>query len=134
MKLYNRGMIIAGIVVFLIVATFPFWYGRGKAVAPPDLKLDTPAIERLQEKRCVESTPFMRSSHMKLLAAWRDDVVREGKRSYTAVDGRVHPISLTGTCLECHSNKKQFCDRCHDYSGSKPACWNCHIIPEEVRQ
>ena len=70
---------------------------------------------------------------MKLLAAWRDDVVREGKRTYTAADGRVHPISLTGTCLECHSNKKQFCDRCHDYSGAKPACWSCHIIPEEVR-
>ena len=133
MKLYNRGMIIAGIVVFLIAATFPFWYGRGKAVPPPDLKLDTPAIQRLQEKRCVESTTFMRANHMKLLAAWRDDVVREGKRTYTAADGRVHPISLTGTCLECHSNKKQFCDRCHDYSGAKPACWSCHIIPEEVR-
>ena len=89
MKLYNRGMIIAGIVVFLIVATFPFWYGRGKAVAPPDLKLDTPAIERLKEKRCVESAPYMRANHMKLLAAWRDDVVREGKRTYRAADGRV---------------------------------------------
>ncbi len=133
MKLYNRGMIIAGIVVFLIVATFPFWYGRGKAVPPPDLKLDTPAIQRLKEKRCVESTTYMRANHMKLLAAWRDDVVREGKRTYRAADGRVHPISLTGTCLECHSNKKQFCDRCHDYSGAKPACWSCHIIPEEVR-
>ena len=83
MKLYNRGIIIAGIVVFLVVATFPFWYGRGKAVPPPDLKLDTPAIERLEEKRCVETTPYMRANHMKLLDAWRDGVVREGNRSYT---------------------------------------------------
>ncbi|HBB17924.1 MAG TPA: hypothetical protein DCZ97_13330 [Syntrophus sp. (in: bacteria)] len=75
----------------------------------------------------------MRASHMKLLAAWRDDVVREGKRTYTAADGRIHQISLTGTCLNCHSNKDKFCDRCHDYSGAKPACWSCHIIPEEVR-
>jgi hypothetical protein len=133
MKLYNGGKIIAGIVVFLIVATFPFWYGRGKAVSPPELKLDTPAIQQLKEKLCVEPASFMRSNHMKLLGAWRDGAVREGIRSYTAADGRVFQVSLTGTCLECHSNKKQFCDRCHDYTRAKPACWNCHIIPEEVR-
>ena len=75
----------------------------------------------------------MRSNHMKLLNTWRDSVVREGNRSYRATDGKVYHASLTGTCLECHSNKGQFCDRCHDYAGSKPACWNCHLIPEEVR-
>jgi len=133
MKLYNRGMIIAGIAVFLIAATFPLWYGRGKAVPPPDLKLDTPAIERLAEKRCVEPAPYMRTGHMALLTVWRDDVVRSGKRTYRGTDGRLHSINLTGTCLGCHSNKKQFCDRCHDFSGAKPACWSCHVIPEEVR-
>ena len=100
MKLYNRGMIIAGIVVFLIAATFPFWYGRGKAVSPPELKLDTPAIQRLTEKRCVETAQYMRANHMKLLTAWRDGAVREGIRSYRATDGRVFQVSLTGTCLE----------------------------------
>jgi hypothetical protein len=133
MKLYDGGKIIAGIVVFLIVASVPFWYGRGKAVSPPDLKLNTPAIERLKEKLCVEPAPYMRANHMKLLSAWRESVVREGNRSYRATDGKVYKISLTGTCLECHSNKGQFCDRCHDYAGAKPNCWNCHIIPEEVR-
>ena len=133
MKLYDGGKIIAGIAVFLIVASVPFWYGRGKAVPPPDLKLDTPAIERLKEKLCVETAPYMRANHMKLLGAWRESVVREGNRSYRAADGKVYKISLTGTCLECHSNKDQFCDRCHDYAGAKPNCWSCHIIPEEVR-
>jgi hypothetical protein len=133
MKLYDGGKIIAGIVVFVIAASFPFWYGKGKTVSPPDLKLDTPAIERLKEKLCVEPAPYMRANHMRLLNAWRDGVVREGKRTYTAADGRVFQVSLTGTCLECHSNKGQFCDRCHDYAGAKPNCWNCHIIPEEVR-
>ena len=133
MKLYDGGKIIAGIVVFLILATVPFWYGRGKAVPPPDLKLDTPAIERLKEKLCVEPAPYMRTNHMKLLSAWRESVVREGNRSYRAADGKVYKISLTGTCLECHSNKDKFCDRCHDYAGAKPNCWSCHIIPEEVR-
>ncbi len=133
MKLYNGGKIIAGIVAFLIVAAFPFWYGRGKTVAPPVLKLDTPAIRQLKEKLCVEPATYMRENHMKLLVAWRDGAVREGIRSYKAADGRVFPVSLTGTCLGCHSNKKEFCDRCHDFTGSKPACWSCHIIPEEVR-
>ena len=133
MKLYDGGKIIAGIVVFLIVATFPLWYGKGKSISPPDLKLDTPAIERLKEKLCVEPAPYMRANHMKLLGAWREGAVREGKRTYTAADGKVYKISLTGTCLECHSNKGQFCDRCHDYAGAKPNCWSCHIIPEEVR-
>ena len=133
MKLYDPGKIIAGIVIFLIVATFPLWYGKGRAVPPPDLKLDTPAIEALKEKLCVEPAPYMRANHMKLLSAWRESVVREGNRSYKATDGKVYKISLTGTCLECHSNKDQFCDRCHDYAGAKPNCWSCHIIPEEVR-
>ncbi len=133
MKLYNRGMILAGIIIFLIVVSFPFWYGRGRAVPPPDLKLDTPAIEQLREKLCVEPAPFMRANHMRLLNDWRDSVVREGKRTYTAADGKIYEISLTGTCLKCHSNKDQFCDRCHDYAGANPSCWNCHIIPGEVR-
>ncbi len=133
MKLYSRGIILAGIVIFLIAASFPFWYGKGRAVPPPDLKLDTPAIERLQEKLCIEPAPYMRANHMRLLNDWRDSVVREGKRTYTAADGKIYEIGLTGTCLKCHSNKDQFCDRCHDYAGAKPACWNCHIIPGEVR-
>ena len=133
MKLHNRGIILAGITVFLIVATFPFWYRTGRAVAPPDLKLDTPAIAQLKEKLCVEPASYMRANHMKLLGEWRDSAVRESNRSFRAADGKVYKISLTGTCLQCHSNKGQFCDRCHDYAGAKPRCWSCHIIPEEVR-
>jgi hypothetical protein len=133
MKLYDAGKIIAGIVIFLILITFPLWYGKGKAVAPPDLELNTPAIQQLADKRCVEDTAFMRANHMKLLATWRDDVVRDGKRFYTASDGRTVEMSLTGSCLKCHSNKDRFCDRCHDYAGVKPTCWNCHIVPGEVK-
>lgn len=133
MKLHNRGIIWAGIVLFLVAATFPFWYGRAKPVTPPDLKLDTPAIAALQEKLCVEPAPWMRAHHMKLLGEWRDNAVRDANRSYRAADGKIHEISLTGRCLKCHSNKKEFCDRCHDYAGAEPKCWSCHIIPEEVR-
>ena len=132
MKSANRALVLVGIAVFLVVATFPFWYARGKAVAPPDLKLDTAAIAALKERLCVEPAEFMRTDHMKLLANWREGL-REGKRTYTASDGRRFEVSLTGTCLKCHDNKEQFCDRCHDYGGVKPNCWSCHVIPKEVR-
>ena len=72
----------------------------------------------------------MRASHMTLLAEWRDRVVRDGVRTYTGADGRVVRMSLSGTCLgTCHTDKTAFCDRCHDYAGVKPACWDCHVVP-----
>jgi len=133
MKQRKWGLIILGLVIFFIVVTFPFWYGKGKT-SPPVLRLDTLAIAQLKDKRCVEDTSFMRESHMKLLDAWRNESVREGKRLYTAKDGRTFEKSLSGTCLKCHSNKEQFCDRCHNYLGAKPSCFSCHNVPGEVKK
>ncbi len=134
MKQHQWGMIALGLVVFVILITFPFWSGKGKTSPQPTLSFDTPAIAQLQEKRCVEDTSFMRDNHMKILGTWRDEAVREGKRFYTARNGRVFEKSLSGTCLKCHSNKQQFCDRCHNYVGVKPTCFSCHSIPEEVKK
>ncbi len=131
MKLYDKKVIIAGIVLFVILVTIPFWFGKKTPV--PEPSLDTPAIAVLSEKSCVEDTVFMRAHHMKLLVSWRDQVVREGKRFYTAKNGKIMEASLTGTCLGCYSNKDKFCDRCHDALGAKPTCWNCHIVPGEVK-
>lgn len=128
------GLIILGLVIFLIGITFPFWYGKGKSTPKPVLSLDTPAIAQLQDKRCVEDTPFMRTSHMKLLNAWRDEAVRESQRLYTTKDGRTFEKSLSRTCIQCHSNKEQFCDRCHNYVGAKPTCFSCHVVPGEVNK
>lgn len=70
------------------------------------------------EKNCVAPVEHMRTSHMKLLAEWRDRAVRRNDRDPVA-------RSLTGTCLRCHV-KAEFCDRCHAYTGAKPDCWSCH--------
>jgi len=129
--MYDAGKIITGLMIFLGLMTFPFWYSKGKAVPPADIKIDTPAIQRLPEKRCVEPTPYMRAKHMELIDFWRQSVVRERDRIYLASDGKKYNRSLSHTCLNCHSNKEQFCDRCHNYSGVKPTCWNCHVIPKE---
>ncbi len=133
MKLSNGIKIIAGILIFVVLITFPFWYGKGKTSPQPALSLDTPAIAQLKEIRCVEDKKFMRANHMKLLLTWREAVVRDGKRHYTATDGRIFEAKLSGTCLKCHSNKQQFCDRCHSYVGAKPNCFSCHIISGEVK-
>jgi len=125
--MYDTGKIITGLIIFLCLITFPLWYDAltGKAAVKPEIKIIT------KEKQCVEATPYMRDSHMKLIIQWREQAVRENKHLYKNSDGKTYTMSLTNTCLNCHSNKKQFCDQCHNYVGVAPTCWNCHIIPEE---
>jgi hypothetical protein len=77
---------------------------------------------------------YMRTSHMDLLIDWRDRVVRENVRTWSAPDGRTHPIGLTGTCLRCHASKAEFCDRCHTYAGVAPSCWDCHVDPASLER
>jgi hypothetical protein len=120
----NKALIITGVVVFLLIVLFPFWYMRGKAAPPPEVEL-TPKAKAAQ--KCVRSTEYMQAEHMQLLDVWRDAVVRESKRIYVNPDGKEFNMSLSNTCLDCHSNKAEFCDRCHDYASVQPYCWSCHI-------
>jgi hypothetical protein len=121
----DRALILAGLALFVGLATWPAW--RALASAPPA----PPALMRpVVATRCVAPTEFMRASHMRLLEQWRDRVVRDGVRTYTDGDGRVVRMSLSQTCLgPCHTDKTKFCDRCHDYAGVTPTCWNCHVAP-----
>jgi hypothetical protein len=128
----DRALILGGLVIFLALITFPIWFdlAGGKTARAPDIKLPP------NQKACVAPTDFMRSSHMSLLIEWREAVVRQGLRTYTAFDGRTYTMSLTGTCLkQCHTSKADFCDRCHNYAGVKtPYCWDCHVDPATVPQ
>ena len=120
----DKKWIISGIVVFALLALFPFWYNRGKAAPAPKLELTEKAKAA---KECVRSTDYMRAEHMHLLDIWRHAVVREGKRVYVNPSGKEFDMSLSNTCLDCHSNPAQFCDRCHNYASVRPYCWDCHI-------
>lgn len=130
----DRGAIIGGLVLFLGLVTLPVWYNlaSGKTARGYDPgkvpKLELPA----EEKSCVAPREYMRTSHMNLLISWRDEVVREKERTFVAFDGKKYTKSLTGTCLRCHANKADFCDRCHDYAGVKPVCWECHVDPKQA--
>jgi hypothetical protein len=135
MKIYNAKQIIPGLLIFLVLVTLPLWYNMGKAAPPPEPKIDTPVIQKMAQKQCVLPKADMRTEHMKLLNDWRTWAVRDGKRLYVAADGKQYSISLQNECMKCHSNKTEFCDKCHNYAGltpnSVPYCWTCHIPPKE---
>jgi len=132
--MYDGWKIIIGLIIFVGIATFPFLYDVGKAsIPPPDPKIDTPEIQKMAVKKCVESKSFMKAEHMVMINDWRDAVVREGNRLYTSTGGQQYAMSLQNTCMKCHSNKTKFCDECHNYVGVKPYCWDCHIAPKEEK-
>jgi len=131
--MYNGGKIILGLIIFVILLTFPFYYQVGRPHVKPEPKIDTPEIQKLpeEERKCVETKAFMKTEHMKLLNDWRDSVVRGRNRIYVGADGKTYEMSLQNTCMKCHSNKKKFCNECHNYVAVKPYCWDCHIEPKE---
>jgi len=120
----DKKIIVAGVIIFIVIVTFPFWYNRGKAAPAPDPLLTEKAKAA---KVCVRSTEYMKAEHMQLLDFWRESVVRRGERIYVSPSGREYTMSLSNTCLDCHSNKTEFCDRCHNYAQVQPYCWDCHI-------
>jgi len=129
--MFDAGKVLTGLAIFLLLLTFPLWYGKGRT-APPALSLDTPEIRKLPVRACVEPTSYMKTSHMELLDRWRDAVVRDGNHLYANHEGKQFSMSLSHTCLGCHSNKEKFCDACHSYSGVRPNCWSCHVVPKEA--
>lgn len=126
--MYDKGKILIGVVVFLLVLAFPLIYlaasGDGGYVPDP--------VPPEGETQCVEAVDFMTDNHMALLMDWREGFVRDGIRTYEAKDGTEYTVSLTGTCiLQCHTEKEEFCDQCHKYVGAEPDCWSCHVEGEE---
>ncbi len=128
--MYDKDKVIAGLVIFAVLVSFPFWYNLGKAAPAPELKLTEKAKEA---KTCIKSKDAMKTEHMQMLDDWREKVVREGRGVYVAENGKSYEMSLSNTCLDCHSNKAEFCDKCHNYTSVNPYCWDCHIDkkPEE---
>ena len=124
----DKGLIIAGLVVFLVLITFPMWYNSATGTTS-----EAPVLKKaVRGETCVEPVDYMRASHMDLLIEWRDDVVRNGNRTFVSTDGASHEMSLAGTCLGCHDSKADFCDKCHNYVGVDPYCWDCHVDPALV--
>jgi len=138
----DKPVIYVGLVIGLVLVTFPIWYtmAAGRPAPPPQLELPS------GESPCVEDTQYMRAKHMELLDQWRDAVVREGRTTYVSkASGKSYPMSLTKTCMGCHTNRETFCYRCHEYANvsslhalspcsgdERPqrgiGCWDCHHV------
>ncbi len=130
----DKNIIITGLMIFFVFLTFPFWYNLGKASPVPEPKLTDKAKAA---KECVEPKEYMKVEHMQILDIWRDGVVREANRVYISEKGKKFNMSLsTGddSCTGCHSNKADFCDKCHDYTSVTPYCWDCHIEPPKEKK
>jgi len=122
------GNVFLGLLAFLIIAILPFLYTNALGNPGPRPELELPPGG---ETNCVEEKNWMNNWHMDLLNSWRDEVVRNGQRIYVSnYNNEEHEMSLTKTCLKCHSNKDKFCDRCHNYADVSPYCWDCHVEPQ----
>jgi hypothetical protein len=142
----DKPLIVLGLMVFvaLMMGATLASRGMGKFRDKPVLELPK------HEKYCVRDVAFMRENHMKLLNTWRDQVVRDGVRTEKIPRRDAHgkilkdasgktvyqtiQRSLTKTCLRCHDNPKNFCQRCHVYAGvvrhgGTLKCFHCHIMP-----
>jgi len=125
----DKPKIIIGLIVLVVAVTFPFWNGLIAKGEPPVVELPK------DEKYCVQSKEWMIANHMNLLDTWRNDVVRNGNKSYKDWKGVDREMSLTKTCMSagCHANKVAFCDRCHTYADVTPYCWDCHVTPDQIK-
>jgi hypothetical protein len=121
----DRPIIYAGLAAFLLFATFPLWQNLPATAAATGPAVKLPAAA----KQCVAPLEYMKTSHMDLLLDWREQVVRQESRDFTAFNGQHYTKSLTSTCLkQCHTiGKGEFCDRCHNYAAVSLACWDCHV-------
>jgi hypothetical protein len=128
-QIYDKEKVIAGLIIFVVIVAFPFWYNRGKAASTPEPKLPP----KTKAEKCILPKEEMRTGHMQLLDEWRTSVVRDAKRLYVTGSGKEYLMSLSNTCMDCHSSKSEFCDRCHNYANVVPYCWDCHIYPEEKK-
>jgi len=131
--MYDSDKIIVGILIFIILMTFPIWYNAftGKTGYIPKPKIEPKILA--DKKQCIEPKDYIRVNHGDLLKDWRESVVRSNNRVYIASDKKRYNMSLTKTCMNCHSNKlDEFCNQCHNYMGVTNNCWDCHTYQKEM--
>jgi hypothetical protein len=128
--MYDGKKIIPSLIIFLGLVTSPFWYNAtsGKTGYIPKPKISP------DKKECVEPKNYIRINHKSLLDAWKESVVRKAGTIYVASNKKKYTMSLNRTCMNCHKDKAEFCDQCHNYMGVTNKCWDCHIYPKQLEK
>lgn len=140
--MYDGPKIIIGIIIFLGVVTFPFYYNAysssvkgNNLMNPSELKGgDNDLHPPLPGEKKQRTLKDMRSNHMKILYKWRDQVIRH--------DDRKSGKGLQLSCTLCHARKQEnvikapgmpkiSCEGCHSYTGVQLYCWDCHFDSKE---
>ncbi len=129
--MYNSKYVIAGIAIFLVLFTSPYWLNiaSDKYEYP---KQALPVGVNGEKLECVEPAEWMKANHMDLLDDWRNAALRDEKRIYISSTGKEWEASLQNTCMTCHANYENFCLNCHTQNAVEPYCWDCHIEPEGI--
>jgi hypothetical protein len=108
----NRG---AWAAVFTVIILLPVVLSILKPLwaAEPEVFLEQPDP---RWESCYRPVEYMRFHHMDLLKEARSQVIREGSGN---------GITLAG-CADCHHNRENFCDRCHEKASVSLDCFGCH--------
>jgi hypothetical protein len=106
------------ILLPIALSVVGFGFSRGQEV---EVFLEAPDS---RWESCYRDTEYMRYHHMDLLRDVREDVVRYGVRG---------GVTLAG-CGDCHTNRDQFCDRCHEAASVSLDCFGCHFYPETASE
>ncbi|HEX7507400.1 MAG TPA: sulfate reduction electron transfer complex DsrMKJOP subunit DsrJ [Polyangia bacterium] len=118
--MHDAGRIVGGMGIVLFAIAGPLWVGSARGVK-------TVVLAKAEGgDPCIQPREEMRKNHPALLADWRERVVRLGDRVHRSENGLDVRISLTGTCLGCHGQASEFCDKCHAQVAVSLSCWQCH--------
>ncbi len=126
--MYDGKKIIPGLLIFLTILSYPLWHNAASGKIGYIPKPKAPE----DKKECIEPKLLITVNHKTLLEDWRTEVVRNGMKTYRASDGKTYTMSLTKTCMNCHKDRADFCDQCHNYAGVSLKCWDCHIYPKQL--
>jgi hypothetical protein len=115
----NRGVAATVLVILILLplgfSIVGFVFGGSSEVPEVFLEKADP-----QWESCVRDAEWMRFRHMDFLKETREDVVRKGIAS---------GVTLSG-CGDCHQNRVEFCDKCHEAASVILDCFGCHFYPE----
>ena len=119
----NRGVVATALVIIILL---PFGASIVGFVIDTNREVPDVFLEKADPRweSCVRDPDWMRFRHMDFLKETREDVVRKG------IPGGV---TLSG-CGDCHLNRAQFCDKCHEAASVILDCFGCHFYPETATE